>query len=84
MTDTQLRMGIIGISGRGGLSEFWHKPNGRSIVAAAADVRTDHLEAFRNETNSDAFITTDYRELVARDDLDAIAGMVRGRGAKRC
>jgi len=73
MKDTQLRIGIIGINGRGRLSRYWHDPAGRSVVVAAADVVPQYLEQFKRNSNPDAFCTTDYRELVARDDIDAIA-----------
>ena len=73
MNDTQLRIGIIGINGRGTLSRYWHQPEGRSVVAGAADIREENLHVFREQCNQDAFITTDYRELLARDDIDAVA-----------
>ena len=70
---TQLRMGMIGYGSRGNLAPTWHRPAGRSIMVAVADVSTDALAKFREQINPDAFTTTDYRELLARDDLDAIA-----------
>ena len=73
MVDTQLRMGMIGVSGRGGLWRHWHQPDGRSVVVAGADVNPERLAAFRHEQGGDAFITTDYRELLTRPDIDAIA-----------
>lgn len=73
MRDTQLRIGIIGINGRGRLSRYWHQPEGRSVVVGAADIVPEYLDDFRRYGNKDAFITTDYRELIARDDVDAIA-----------
>jgi len=71
--DTQLRLGIIGIAGRGRMHMFWHKPNGRSIVAGAADIRQENLDEFKHDVNKDAFVTLDYHELLARKDIDAIA-----------
>ncbi len=73
MVDTQLRMGMIGVSGRGGLWRHWHQPDGRSVVVAGADVNPERLAAFRHEQGGDAFITTDYRELLTRPNIDAIA-----------
>ncbi|MCD6289368.1 MAG: Gfo/Idh/MocA family oxidoreductase, partial [Anaerolineae bacterium] len=70
---TQLRIGMIGVAGRGGLWRHWHKPKGRSVVVAGADINPDHLEAFRIEHGGNPFITTDYRELLARPDVDAVA-----------
>ncbi|MBN1671501.1 MAG: Gfo/Idh/MocA family oxidoreductase [Kiritimatiellae bacterium] len=73
MKKTQLRIGIIGINGRGTLWRYWHQPQGKSIVAGAADVYPMYLDMFREVCNRDAFVTTDYRELIARPDIDAIA-----------
>jgi predicted dehydrogenase len=73
MTQTQLRIGMIGVSGRGGLWRHWHEPWGRSVVVAGADVNPDCLDAFRTENGMSPFVTPDYRELLTRPDIDAIA-----------
>ena len=39
----------------------------------AADVSEDKLRKFHEKVNQDAFITTDYRELLKQDDIDAVA-----------
>ena len=70
---TQLRIGMIGVAGRGGLWRHWHQPDGRSVVVAGADVNPAHLEAFRAEHGGSPFTTTDYRELLERPDVDAVA-----------
>ena len=70
----QLRIGLIGASGRGAtLAEHWHKPEGRSVVVAAADVSSAGLEQFRNKVNDKALCTTDYQDLLNNKDIDAIA-----------
>ncbi len=44
MAKKQVRLGLIGINGRGRLSRYWHEPDGDSIVtAAAANHGTRHL-----------------------------------------
>ena len=68
----QVRIGIIGVSNRGWLSEYWHKPDGNSIVVGGADINETYLKEFK-EKYPDALITTDWRKLVDRDDVDAIA-----------
>lgn len=73
ITLKQVRMGIIGAGARSGLGDYWHKPGGDSIVVAVADVREERAEAFRERVNEDCFVTTDYKELLARDDIDAVA-----------
>ena len=69
----ELRIGAIGVTGRGGIARHWHDPEGRSVVVAGADISQDALEAFRENVNKDAFVTQDYRELLAREDIDAVA-----------
>ncbi|NHW37115.1 Gfo/Idh/MocA family protein [Paenibacillus aceris] len=69
----QVRIGIIGASGRGGIAAYWHKPEGRSVVVGVADIVPDKLETFKQKINPDAFVTLDYRELLQRGDIDAIA-----------
>ena len=72
MAKEQVRLGLIGINGRGRLSRYWHAPDGDSIVTAAADISQYNLDQFRQYGNPDAFITTDYHEMINRDDVDAI------------
>jgi predicted dehydrogenase len=69
----QIRIGVIGVTGRGGIARHWHQPEGRSVVAAGADISPEALEIFREKVNKEAFVTQDYRKLLARTDLDAVA-----------
>ncbi|MEH7179273.1 Gfo/Idh/MocA family protein [Neobacillus vireti] len=69
----QLRIGVIGTGGRSTIVEYWHNPTGNSIVVGAADVSVEALEKFKKEINEEAFVTTDYRELLSREDIDAVA-----------
>ncbi len=70
---SQVRVGVIGVTGRGGIAKNWHDPKGRSVVVAGADISPEALTTFKETINSDAFVTQDYRELLARDDIDAVA-----------
>ena len=70
---SQLRIGVIGVTGRGGMARHWHNPEGRSVVTAGADISQGALEVFRENVNGDAFVTQDYRELLAREEIDAVA-----------
>ena len=47
MSLTQLRIGMIGITGRGGLWRHWHDPQGRSVVVGAADIVPEYLAECR-------------------------------------
>jgi predicted dehydrogenase len=66
-------MGIIGVGGRSSIVEYWHQPNGESVVTAAADVSETALDKFKERINPEAFVTTDYKTLLAREDVDAVA-----------
>ncbi|MCM3112144.1 Gfo/Idh/MocA family protein [Lederbergia lenta] len=68
-----VRIGIIGAGLRSGIAKNWHKPEGKSVVVGAADISEERLERFLEAVNPDAFTTTDYRELLMRDDIDAVA-----------
>jgi len=70
----KLRMGVIGVAGRGGLARQWHQPqaDGRSVLVAGADVNEGFLAKFESDLEG-AFTTTDYRRLLERDDIDAVA-----------
>ncbi|MBS4202219.1 Gfo/Idh/MocA family oxidoreductase [Bacillus sp. FJAT-49732] len=70
---TQLRMGIIGIGLRSNIVKYWHQPEGNSVVVGAADISVAALDRFKQEINEEAFVTTDYKELLAREDIDAVA-----------
>jgi predicted dehydrogenase len=68
----ELRIGVIGAGGRGGLADHAHHPGAGVTVVAGCDVREEALDAFRRKYGPDAFVTKDYRRLVARADLDAV------------
>ncbi len=70
---SELRIGVIGAAGRGALATNWHDPKGRSVVVGAADVSDSALAWFRKNVNDKGFVTKDYRELLDRKDVDAIA-----------
>lgn len=66
-----LRIGVIGSGGRGGLATHAHKPGKGSRVVACCDVNEQALEMNRQWYGSDIFTTRDYRKLL-RQDLDAV------------
>jgi predicted dehydrogenase len=70
---TQVRIGVIGTGLRSSIAKYWHNPKGNSVVVGAADVSLKALEKFKNEIDKDLFVTTDYKELLERADIDAVA-----------
>ncbi|PYI56966.1 Gfo/Idh/MocA family protein [Paenibacillus flagellatus] len=75
----QIRIGVIGLGWRAGVTKYWHQPNGRSVVVAGADADPARLGKFRERINPDADVTLDYRELLERKDIDAIVVMTPDR-----
>jgi len=66
-----LKIGVIGSGGRGGLAGEAHHPGeGSRVVACCATVAAT-LESNRGHYGEDIFTTTDYRELL-KQDLDAV------------
>ena len=67
-----LNIGVIGAGGRGGLAFYAHKPEDGVRVVAGADVNSKAFVKFRERFGPDVFVTSDYRELLKRDDIDAV------------
>ena len=70
----QVRIGLIGVTGRGGLAKSWQDdPDGRAVVAAGMDVADDALSQFQRDINPEGKVTKEVDELLAMEDLDAVA-----------
>ena len=67
----KLRIGVIGVAGRGVLANNW-RDNERSKVVAGADVYESKLAEFRARMGDDVFTTLDYREMLERSDVEAV------------
>ena len=70
--DTSLRFGVIGLGNRANLIGIPHQPDAGLRVVAGADIREEFLTAFQQKYGADTFVTTDYRALVARPDIDTV------------
>jgi predicted dehydrogenase len=68
-----IRIGVIGVSGRGTMADLWNNPEQGTCLAGGADISKKHLDAFRKRNGKNLFVTTDYRKLIARKDVDAVA-----------
>ena len=74
-SSAQVRIGAIGMQGRGALAAQWHQPEGKSVVVAGADIDERAHGEFRKRFGDSVFVTTDYRRVVERSDVDAVAVM---------
>jgi len=68
----ELRIGVIGVGGRGGLAAHAHNPGEGVRVVAGADVSERALAEFASRYGPGVFVTRDYRELLSRRDVDAV------------
>lgn len=66
-----LRIGVMGAGGRGGLAQWAHKPGEGSTVVACCDVNREVTPRLRKWYGDHVFITTSLKELL-RQDLDAV------------
>jgi predicted dehydrogenase len=55
------------------MAQYWHQPAGRSVVVAAADPNPRSLQWFKDNVHGEAFFTDDYRRLLDRKDVHAVA-----------
>lgn len=66
-----MRIGVIGSGGRGGLAAHAHRPGEGSRVVACCDTNPKAFERNRERYGQDIFTTADYRELLAQP-LEAV------------
>ena len=72
MASNPLRIGLIGVGHRAHLAENWHK-DPRAKIVAGADINDVFIERFQKQYEANTpFATKDYRELIGRDDVDAV------------
>jgi len=72
MSSSELLVGVIGLGNRGALSFESHRPGKGSRLVAGADVNEKQFDRLRDKFGKDFYLTTDYRQLLARKDVDAV------------
>lgn len=72
MHSCDIRIGVIGVGGRGSLANYAHRPGEGSRIIAGADLHSVALEAFRRLHGDHVATENDYRRLVDRTDIDAV------------
>lgn len=69
----KINIGVIGAGMRSGLAKHWHKPEENTYVAAVADISNENMDEFKNKVNPNCDTFNDYKELLNREDIDAVA-----------
>lgn len=67
-----LKIGVIGASGRGRLADYAHQPGSGSQLVGAADTSPKALTGFKEKYGENVFLTSDYKELLANSEIDAV------------
>lgn len=68
---SDLRIGVLGSGGRGGIARHAHKPGEGSAVVACCDIKQPVFERMRTWYGEGVFLTTSAQELLAQE-LDAV------------
>lgn len=72
MSVTPLNFGVIGADRRGRISLLAHRPENRQQVVAACSLTPERLGIYREQCGENVFLTADFRELLARKEVDAV------------
>lgn len=67
-----LKIGVIGVWGRGGLAAHAHQPGQGSRIVAGMDINVGSLALFKESHGSEARTYTDYSEMLDKEQLDAV------------
>ena len=70
-TLSDLKIGVIGTGGRGGVARHAHKPDYGSRIVACCDLVDSSLGSAKDRYGSGLYTTHDYRDLLDRE-LDAV------------
>jgi len=68
----KIRIGLIGVAHRAHIAINW-KNDERAKIVAGCDIIPEYLEEFLKEYGQDAFVCNDYKDLLKRKDIDAVA-----------
>ncbi len=69
----EVKLGVVGVGGRGIIGSFAHKPKDGVRVVAGADVNLEAFKKFKEQLGGDEiFETDDYRKLLKMEEIDAV------------
>jgi predicted dehydrogenase len=67
-----IRIGLIGVGHRASMAAGWEN-DPRAKIVAGADINEVFLKQFKEKySHNNPFITRDFRELISREDIDAV------------
>ncbi len=69
---SEIRLGVIGAEGRGGISRLAHKPEEGVRLVAAMSLTLDNLDIYREKCGDSIRLTTDRSEIINDPDIDAV------------
>lgn len=70
--EPEIRLGVIGVGGRGELIHWTQQADLNARVVAGADINPAALRAFRDRYGPRVFVTADPAALLARAEVDAV------------
>jgi predicted dehydrogenase len=68
----EIKIGVIGVGGRGGIARNAHLPEAGFRIVAGVDVNDEHLKNLKEFAGDSVFVTKDYRKLLALKEIDAV------------
>ncbi|MFZ2654498.1 MAG: Gfo/Idh/MocA family oxidoreductase [Victivallales bacterium] len=68
----EIKIGVIGVGGRGTLARCAHLPGEGSRIVAGVDVNDENLKNFKEFAGDDVFVSKDYKKLLAIKEIDAV------------
>ena len=71
----KVRIGVIGVLGRGILAKNWHETDNRSEVVAGYDANRSYEKEFYEIYGNDKYFAQSVDDLLAGNDVDAVAVM---------
>jgi predicted dehydrogenase len=67
----KIKIGLIGVAHRAHIAKNWQDDE-RAEIVAGCDIVPEYLNKFQEEYGKDTFVCSDYRDLLKRDDIDAV------------
>lgn len=68
----ELKIGVIGVGGRGRLAAHAHNPENGVYLTAGADIEESALLEFKEKYGTDTFVTNNYKKMLEKKDIDAV------------